>query len=178
MPPVEGVFLSNVLYHYSGEAGGGRDFIIGGNIVADLEAEILADFPTVLWTPTTDLGGATVALGAAIPFGRPDVTVSAVISGPFGQVGVRRTDDAFVVGDPILLGMVGVRQGDLHVQTFIEVPKRLTGEQERLLRDLAELEQMEVAPHRKSFLERIRDYFQPSDGESSEAQSSARSAKE
>ena len=78
----------------------------------------------MLWTPTTDLGGATVALGAAIPFGRPDVTVSAVISGPFGQVGVRRTDDAFVVGDPILLGMVGVRQGDLHVQasTMINVP--------------------------------------------------------
>jgi molecular chaperone DnaJ len=72
----------------------------------------------------------------------------------------------------------GGAKGDLHVQTFIEVPKRLTGEQERLLRELAELEQTEVAPHRKSFLERIRDYFQPSDGEASEAQSSARSAKE
>ena len=35
--------------------------------------------------------------------------------------------------------------------------------QEALLRDLADLEQTEVSPHRKSFLERIREYFQPSE---------------
>jgi len=52
--------------------------------------------------------------------------------------------------------------GDLHVQTFIEVPKRLTPKQEQLLRELAEVERTEVSPHRKSFLERIRDYFAPS----------------
>ncbi len=66
-------------------------------------------------------------------------------------------------------GMPDVRggaSGDLHVQTFIEVPKRLTSSQERLLRELAEVERTEVSPHRKSFLERIRDYFAPSDTES------------
>jgi molecular chaperone DnaJ len=65
-------------------------------------------------------------------------------------------------------GMPDVRggaSGDLHVQTFIEVPKRLTSSQERLLRELAEVEQTEVSPHRKSFLERIRDYFTPVDAE-------------
>jgi molecular chaperone DnaJ len=65
-------------------------------------------------------------------------------------------------------GMPDVRggaAGDLHVQTFIEVPKRLTSSQERLLRELAEVEQTEVSPHRKSFLERIRDYFTPVDAE-------------
>jgi molecular chaperone DnaJ len=55
----------------------------------------------------------------------------------------------------------GGQPGDLHVQTYIEVPKRLTPSQERLLRELAEVEQTEVSPHRKSFLERIRDYFAP-----------------
>jgi molecular chaperone DnaJ len=61
-------------------------------------------------------------------------------------------------------GMPDVRggsTGDLHVQTFIEVPKRLTPKQEQLLRELAEVERTEVSPHRKSFLERIRDYFAP-----------------
>jgi molecular chaperone DnaJ len=55
----------------------------------------------------------------------------------------------------------GGAAGDLHVQTFIEVPKKLDKRQEELLRELAELEQSEVSPHRKSFLERLREYFTP-----------------
>ena len=51
--------------------------------------------------------------------------------------------------------------GDLLVQTFIEVPKKLSPDQEGLLRKLAELEQADVTPHRKSFLEKLRDYFSP-----------------
>jgi molecular chaperone DnaJ len=53
--------------------------------------------------------------------------------------------------------------GDLHVQTYIEVPKKITPRQERLLRELAEVEQTEVSPHRKSFLERLKEYFAPSE---------------
>ena len=101
IPPIEGVFLSNVLYYYDAEAGGDVTFPVGGNIVADLQASILADFATVLWVPTAGLGGATVALALALPVGEPDVTVSAVIIGPLGgQVGVSRSDSAFIVGDP------------------------------------------------------------------------------
>lgn len=55
------------------------------------------------------------------------------------------------------------RLGDLLVQTFIEVPKRLTTRQEELLRELAETENTHVTPHRKSFLEKIRDLFSPSE---------------
>ena len=51
------------------------------------------------------------------------------------------------------------RKGDLLVQTFIEVPKKLTKRQQELLRDLAEVEQTQVSPHRKSFFEKLRDYF-------------------
>jgi len=53
----------------------------------------------------------------------------------------------------------GGQTGDLVVQTFIEVPKKLTKRQEELLRELAEVEHTNVTPHRKSFLEKIRDYF-------------------
>jgi molecular chaperone DnaJ len=55
----------------------------------------------------------------------------------------------------------GGSPGDLHVQTYIEVPKKLTARQEELLRELAETERSEVSPHRKSFLERLREYFAP-----------------
>jgi|JI9StandDraft_1071089.scaffolds.fasta_scaffold00058_18 molecular chaperone DnaJ len=51
------------------------------------------------------------------------------------------------------------RRGDLLVHTFIEVPKKLSTRQEELLRELASLDHDQVTPHRKSFLERIRDYF-------------------
>ena len=49
--------------------------------------------------------------------------------------------------------------GDLLVQTYIETPKKLTKEQEKLLRQLADLEHVNVTPHRKGFLDKIRDYF-------------------
>jgi molecular chaperone DnaJ len=53
----------------------------------------------------------------------------------------------------------GGQTGDLVVQTIIEVPKKVDSRQEELLRELAELEHANVTPHRKSFLEKIRDYF-------------------
>ncbi len=55
----------------------------------------------------------------------------------------------------------GGPRGDLLVQTFIEIPKRLSPEQEKLLRELAELEHADVTPQRKSFLKTLRDYFAP-----------------
>ncbi|HAN99793.1 MAG TPA: molecular chaperone DnaJ [Planctomycetaceae bacterium] len=53
------------------------------------------------------------------------------------------------------------RRGDLQVEVYIETPKKLSTRQEELLRELAELEHDHVSPHRKSFLEKIRDYFAP-----------------
>lgn len=59
----------------------------------------------------------------------------------------------------------GGRVGDLLVQTYIETPKKLTPRQEELLREMADLEHANVTPHRKTFLEKLRDYFSSS-GES------------
>ncbi|MDA7977692.1 MAG: molecular chaperone DnaJ [Pirellulales bacterium] len=55
----------------------------------------------------------------------------------------------------------GGSPGDLHVQVMIDVPKKLTSRQEELLRELAELDHKEVTPHRKSFFEKLKDYFAP-----------------
>lgn len=49
--------------------------------------------------------------------------------------------------------------GDLLVQVNVEVPKSLSPEQEELLRQLAEQEKVEVSQHRKSFFEKVREYF-------------------
>jgi molecular chaperone DnaJ len=49
--------------------------------------------------------------------------------------------------------------GDLLVQVNVEVPKTLSPEQEELLRQLAEHDRVDVSPHRKSFFDKVRDYF-------------------
>ncbi|GAA0648452.1 SphA family protein [Brevundimonas lenta] len=117
MPPVQGVFFANTLYHYEGSAEAERNFLVGGNLVAGLDADITANFASVLWVPSTDFLGGALGFGAIIPAGEPDVTVSAVITGPLGNsVGVSRNDSAFVVGDPVLMAMWGTSEGNTHFQ--------------------------------------------------------------
>ena len=58
------------------------------------------------------------------------------------------------VRDPRVSGV-----GDLLVQVNIEVPKKVTGEEETLLRQLAELEHKNVASARKSFFDKVKEYF-------------------
>ncbi len=47
------------------------------------------------------------------------------------------------------------------MQVVIEVPKKLSKEEQTLLRELAELEHKHVAPERKGFFEKLKDYFTP-----------------
>ncbi|MFN6110704.1 MAG: molecular chaperone DnaJ [Planctomycetota bacterium] len=72
-----------------------------------------------------------------------------------------QSGDVFKLSGKGLPEPQGGRIGDLVVQTFIETPKKMSAEQEKLLRQLAELEKVDVMPHRKNFLDRIRDYFAP-----------------
>ena len=51
--------------------------------------------------------------------------------------------------------------GDLVVVVEMEVPKQLNERQERLLRELAELDQKHVSEHRKSFFAKLKDFFAP-----------------
>jgi molecular chaperone DnaJ len=49
--------------------------------------------------------------------------------------------------------------GELVVQVFIEVPKKLTPDHERILRELADAEEVNVSPERKSFFKKLKKYF-------------------
>jgi molecular chaperone DnaJ len=50
-------------------------------------------------------------------------------------------------------------RGDLHVQITVEVPKKLSPRHEELLRELAEIENANVTPKRKSFFDKLKEYF-------------------
>lgn len=125
MPPLKGVFFDNEVYYYKGSASAGKQFTVGGNVVAGLDAKILADFPTVLWVPTTNLNGVTVAFGALVPVGNVDIDADAIISGPRGgQIGRSTGDSATVIGDPVVTAMMGWAKGDVHFQvaTLLNIP--------------------------------------------------------
>jgi molecular chaperone DnaJ len=76
------------------------------------------------------------------------------------EPGTQNGDVFTVRGQGIIDHRTG-RPGDLLIQVFIEVPKKLSAEQERLLRALAELDAESVLPHRKSFLSKLRNFFDP-----------------
>ena len=54
----------------------------------------------------------------------------------------------------------GRTRGDELVRVVIEVPRRVKGEEEELLRQLAEMEEKNVNPSRKSFFDKLKNYFE------------------
>ena len=53
----------------------------------------------------------------------------------------------------------GGRKGHQHVLVHIEVPKKLSKKQKELLQELAETEEVEVTPQRKTFLDKLKEKF-------------------
>ena len=50
--------------------------------------------------------------------------------------------------------------GDEIVQIIVEIPKKLTQRQQELLREFAETEHKQVMPQKKSFLDKLKQYFE------------------
>jgi len=65
----------------------------------------------------------------------------------------------------------GRGRGDELVEVVVETPRHLTPRQEELLREFAEIEHEQVSPRRRSFFEKLRDYFteEAEPGEESES---------
>lgn len=126
LPPLEGVFFDNTIYYYHGKAKGDREFLVGGNVVAGLEANVIADFPTILWVPSTNVLGGTLALGATAVVGYPKVSVDAILTGPGGgQIAISADDSAFILADPVLsasLGWTVAKDTYLTASTQVNVP--------------------------------------------------------
>jgi hypothetical protein len=119
LPPVRGIFFDNTFLHYRGHSEGTKNFVIGGSLVAGLRAKIDADFATVMWVPTTDFAGGTLAVGGALAAGKVGADVDAVITGPRGgQVAVSTTDSAWIIGDPVAVAVASWNLGgNTHLST-------------------------------------------------------------
>ena len=77
--------------------------------------------------------------------------------------------DVFRLRRPGMPDPRGGAKGDLFVVVNLEVPKSLSQRQEQLLREMAGEEKSNVSPHRKSFLEKLKDYFVPAETPAEEA---------
>lgn len=126
LPPVEGLFLDDMFYYYSGRASVSREFVVGGSLVAGVDADIPANFTTLVWVPSTDFLGGTVAVGGILPIGRPSIEAEVVLTGPGGgQIAFAADDSAFVVGDPVMVGTLGWKVGantNVALSSQINVP--------------------------------------------------------
>src|SRR3712207_5886357 len=114
--PPPGFYFSNSFLAYSGELSGARRIQIGGAVLADVEVEIRADFLTATWvTPLQILGGRT-AIGVSLPVGVPRVSAGVLIEAPrLGRTfAFSQRDASFVLGDPIVTGLVGWESGNFH----------------------------------------------------------------
>jgi molecular chaperone DnaJ len=72
-----------------------------------------------------------------------------------------QSGDVFRLRQKGMPDLHGSAVGDLLVQTHVEIPRRLAAREEELLRELAELENRNVSPRRKSFLEKLKEYLTP-----------------
>ncbi len=123
--PPPGVYFQNDVYFYDGTLGAGKSLSSGGRVVADVKGQVRADFPTGTWVLPWDVLGGNVAMGAILPFGR--VRSSAGIeldTSRFGAFGRSLSDQATVIGDPVLSAALGWHDGNLHwnVTTLLNVP--------------------------------------------------------
>jgi molecular chaperone DnaJ len=93
------------------------------------------------------------ALGARIEV--PSMKEKVVLKIPSGtQTG--RTFRMKGLGMPNIYGR---EKGDLLIKVKIDVPRKLTQQQEQLLREYAALEEKNVTPERKSFFEKVKSLF-------------------
>jgi hypothetical protein len=124
-PPVKGVFVDNSVYVYDGSIGGNRDLVIGGKVVANVDATIFGNFTTLLVVPSTNFLGGTLALGVAVPIGGPMMNSQLVLTGPLGrELDITRRDSTLVVADPLANASLGWTSGKMHfaLSSFVNIP--------------------------------------------------------
>lgn len=118
--PPPGLYFDSTTYFYSGRIGGNRSTQLGGNIVANVDVSIIADFATALWVTPVDVFGGNLAFAVVAPFGDPAVRAGVLLDGPLVNqalgrpIGVSVRDSTFNAGDPIVSASIGWHSGNWH----------------------------------------------------------------
>lgn len=112
-PP--GVFFANDLYAYFGSAGGALSLPLGGQIVADVRANVWIDVPTILWSTPIQILGGNLAFSASLPFGGPSIRAGLSLVSPIlPALGAEAPDSIVTLADPVLGASVGWHSEHFH----------------------------------------------------------------
>ena len=118
--PPPGLYFDSNTYFYSGKIGGSRTTQLGGNVVSNVNANIVADFATALWVTPVQILGGDLAFAFVMPFGEPAVRAGVLLDGPLinqrrgGPVGASVFDATLNPGDPIVSASLGWHSGNWH----------------------------------------------------------------
>ena len=123
--PPPGLYLSNDVYIYTGDLGGGTELPTGGRIAVGVDATAVIELPTFLWVLPEEVMGGHLGLSATLPIGWKDVSADVTLAGPLGGTAAGSlSDSTFTVGDPVLGASVGWNSGNFYWQvgTLVNVP--------------------------------------------------------
>lgn len=125
MPPVSGVLSANSVYIYSGQANPNLEFPIGGNLATDVDANIVAGLPLLMWVPDESVFDGRLSVYGLVPIGSLDLDVRGELTPPSGPPIIGGVSQSRVsVGDPQVGALLGWNSGPFHwnVGTLINLP--------------------------------------------------------
>jgi hypothetical protein len=97
VPPAPGFSMPSTFYSYTGDAGGRRNFDIGGLVASNIDADFQAVLLAPQWVPETPVANGRLALGMMGIVGHSEVTAN--VSFQQLPVNIERTDEVFGLGD-------------------------------------------------------------------------------
>ena len=115
--PGPGMYFQNDVYIYSGSAGANIQLPLGGQIVANVDAQLVFEAPTIIGVTSWEILGGRFGVGAIVP-----VVGFADIQASIGPLSVQ--DDVFTVGDPLGTAFLGWDSGNFHwsLSTLVNFP--------------------------------------------------------
>lgn len=118
--PPPGLFYTNDLYWYSGDASGSINFPTGGgNLAVGLDAQAFVSVNTALYVAPDPVFGGRFAIGAVAPIVGKHVNADAELSlGGIPILSGGVSDSVTAFGDPLLVAALGWDSGNWHATVF------------------------------------------------------------
>ena len=116
--PPPGTYVTNYVYHYSGDAGADLEIPTAGSVELGAKVDVLVDAVSLIHITDKKIFGANWGFGLLGAYGDVEVEVSA--SGSLGTVS--RESEVSGLGDPVIIPyLLGWKQGNHNISTGLAV---------------------------------------------------------